>query len=203
MPENPEPFFQLFILQHSHNHNLHSVSTFPLSNTTFQLPRHLNSSYPLLSEDSTSNSSYTAEASLTVLIFNSRNDHLIQNLASRPPWELPVQSRISLKFLWIKETTVKQNGVKNAERASWWLKTAAGNLRALERVWQEQQPVWEHPRAQSLLATKALHQQSVLSHLKPDLCHPLQHIFFWSLFYAMPFYFTCILLTEQACIVLK
>lgn len=131
MPENADSLLPVFILQHSHNHNLHSVSTFPLSNTTLRLPHHLDSSCSLLSEDSSSNSSYTAEASLTFLISNSRNDHLIQNLSSRLPWELPAQSRISLKFLWIKETTAKQNGVKNAERASWWLETAAGNPRAL------------------------------------------------------------------------
>lgn len=96
-----------------------------LSNTTLRQPHHLDSSCSLLSEDSSSNSSYTTEASLTFLISNSRNDHLIQNLSSRLPWELPAQSRISLKFfLWIKETTAKQNGVR-------MLREQAGDCRQL------------------------------------------------------------------------
>lgn len=202
MPENADPFFQLFISQHSHSHNLHSVSTCPLSNTTLRLPRHL--SHSLLSEDSSSNSSYTAEASLMFLISNSRNDHLIQNLSSRLPWELPAQSRISLKFLWIKETAAKQNGVKNAERASWWLKTAAGNPCALWKGCGSNSNRFENNLEFNLCWPRKLFNPCAFPiKKKKDLSHPLPHIFSWSLFYAVPFYFTCILLTEQACIVLK
>lgn len=102
MSENADTFFQFFILQHSHNHNLPLVSTFPLSNTTFLLPHHLNSSWSLLSEDSSSNSSYIVEDFLTYLVSNIRNDHIIQKLLSRLPWEIPTQSIISLKFYELK-----------------------------------------------------------------------------------------------------
>lgn len=205
MPKSADTFFHFFILQYSYNHNLHWASTFPLSSTTLLPPRHLNSSCSFLSEDSPSNSSYTAEASLMFLISNSRNDHLIQNLSSRLPWELPAQSRISLKFLWIKETTAKRNGVKNAESASWWLRTAAGNPRALWKGCGSNSNWFENTLEFNLCYPWKLFPSNpcAFSIYKPDLSHPFPHIFSWSLFYVMPFYFTCILSTEQACIVLK
>lgn len=62
----------------------------------------MNSSWSLPSEETSSNPSYILEDSRMCLISNTRNDHLIQNLLSRLPWELPTPSIISLKFDLLK-----------------------------------------------------------------------------------------------------
>lgn len=113
-------------------------------------PHHLKPRWaPLPWDSSPSNSSYILEGSSANSVPFLTWETIIRSNMSYPAFPEGSQDKrllsISLKFYDLRDQS-KGIGMANAECASCWLKTAAGNPQVLwQGVWRWQQLVWEQP----------------------------------------------------------